>query len=325
MKIWLRIYRIDGDLDSCGMGRIYIELLNSFRDMGIDVVTDNPKEKCLELCIGGDWKPSKIDGIDYGNVLFGLTTGETDLNDMPYSKLFDHLFVCSEYYKSRQTINKPITVWHLGINPKYFPYIKRNNESFTFSHIGISQYRKGSHLACMAFDRAFRGIGYLDVISGGETEFFHALKQIFSHNSHIRFKSGYVPKDDISSLYYGDCLVFPSIREGWGLHLTEAMATGMPAIVSDLPVLKEQFSDSFGWKVKIDDNFEFVGGNLPDINDLQEKMVYAYLHRNECFERGKLAHEYTHKYLTWEYGIKNSLIKALSEANIKISVPTTRN
>ena len=36
-----------------------------------------------------------------------------------------------------------------------------------------------------------------------------------------------------------DVLAFPSVKEGWGLAVLEAMSAGLPVVVSDLPVFLE--------------------------------------------------------------------------------------
>jgi alpha-1,3-rhamnosyl/mannosyltransferase len=51
---------------------------------------------------------------------------------------------------------------------------------------------------------------------------------------------GYVPDDDLAALYSGaDVFVFPSIHEGFGLPVIEAMACGAPVICSDRSALPE--------------------------------------------------------------------------------------
>ena len=318
MKIWLRIYHIV-DMETCGMGRIYEALYKTFLKMGIDIVLQNPNQRCIELIIGGDWQPSKVNDINYNNILIGFTTGETNIKMMPYYELFDCFAVNSNYYRTRYNIDKPIYVWHLGFDSFYFPFINRNNDLFTFTHIGISQYRKGTHLACMAFDREFKNDNvYLEIISSGITEFYVSLKQQFQYNTKIKFIDGYVKMADLYKRYDKDCLVFPSIREGWGLHLTEAMATGMPAIVSDLPVLREQFNENCGWFIDTSKDFEYIGGNLPDIYDLQKKMRYVYEHQEEAKIKGLNAHKHAHPYLTWEYGIMNGFIPILKKFGLDI-------
>jgi glycosyltransferase involved in cell wall biosynthesis len=50
----------------------------------------------------------------------------------------------------------------------------------------------------------------------------------------------YVTRDELRALYaIANSLVFPSLGEGFGLPLLEALAAGTPVIASDLPVLRE--------------------------------------------------------------------------------------
>jgi glycosyltransferase involved in cell wall biosynthesis len=51
---------------------------------------------------------------------------------------------------------------------------------------------------------------------------------------------GTVPDDDIPAWYAAaDALAFPSVKEGFGLAVLEAMSTGIPVVTSDLPVFRE--------------------------------------------------------------------------------------
>lgn len=51
---------------------------------------------------------------------------------------------------------------------------------------------------------------------------------------------GHVTDAELQSLYAGAaCFVLPSLHEGFGLPLAEAMAAGVPAVASDLPALRE--------------------------------------------------------------------------------------
>jgi glycosyltransferase-like protein len=54
------------------------------------------------------------------------------------------------------------------------------------------------------------------------------------------FLMGTVPDAELPGWYWSaDAFVFPSVKEGWGLAVLEAMAAGLPVITSDLPVFKE--------------------------------------------------------------------------------------
>lgn len=62
--------------------------------------------------------------------------------------------------------------------------------------------------------------------------------------SYIHLK-GYVPPRFLATCYENAiCLVFPSLYEGFGLPILEAMSYGTPVITSDIPVLKEVAGDA---------------------------------------------------------------------------------
>jgi glycosyltransferase involved in cell wall biosynthesis len=59
---------------------------------------------------------------------------------------------------------------------------------------------------------------------------------------------GLVPEERLAALYRSATLfAFPTRVEGFGLPLLEALALGVPAIASDLPVLREIAGDAARW------------------------------------------------------------------------------
>jgi len=56
---------------------------------------------------------------------------------------------------------------------------------------------------------------------------------------------GYVPQDDLPALYAGaDAFAFPSLYEGFGLPVIEAMACGAPVLTSNLSATAEVAGDA---------------------------------------------------------------------------------
>ncbi|MEA2717776.1 MAG: hypothetical protein QOI99_2093 [Actinomycetota bacterium] len=51
---------------------------------------------------------------------------------------------------------------------------------------------------------------------------------------------GTVDDDELRAWYHAaDALAFPSLKEGWGLAVLEAMAAGLPVVATDIPVFRE--------------------------------------------------------------------------------------
>ncbi|MGD1809422.1 glycosyltransferase [Dapis sp. BLCC M126] len=76
-------------------------------------------------------------------------------------------------------------------------------------------------------------------------DYLHQCQEISQNNQNIMqeyFEGlGYSSDEDVEKWYRNSsCVVFPSKYEGFGLALSEAVVRGIPAIVSDLEVFREQ-------------------------------------------------------------------------------------
>jgi glycosyltransferase involved in cell wall biosynthesis len=74
--------------------------------------------------------------------------------------------------------------------------------------------------------------------------FLDAVKSLGLNDQDIRFL-GFVPDEDLPVLYSGSSLfVLPSLYEGFGLPLAEAMACGVPVIASNTSSIPEVVGDA---------------------------------------------------------------------------------
>ncbi|HEV7239978.1 MAG TPA: glycosyltransferase family 1 protein [Thermoanaerobaculia bacterium] len=70
------------------------------------------------------------------------------------------------------------------------------------------------------------------LLVGGDFERYRDIEGVIA--------PGFVPGDELAALYRGAiALVMPSLEEGFGLPVLEAMAAGTPVIASDIPALVE--------------------------------------------------------------------------------------
>lgn len=118
-----------------------------------------------------------------------------------------------------------------------------------FLSIGGIEARKNTLGILEAFRqmRAIRPDAQL-VIAGGaslldhrgyQEEFHSTLSSLGSHAAAVHI-TGTVANADIPNLYrLADALVFPSIKEGYGLVVLEAMASGVPVVVSSIAPFTE--------------------------------------------------------------------------------------
>jgi glycosyltransferase involved in cell wall biosynthesis len=95
--------------------------------------------------------------------------------------------------------------------------------------------------------------------------------------------AGNVSEAELPKKYQeADCLVLPSINKGeaFGIVLLDAMATGIPVIASDLPGVRQVFTEASGLKIK-----------PGDVEDLFEKIKFLLENPAKRREMGAVARE----------------------------------
>ena len=170
------------------------------------------------------------------------------------------------------------------VNPKeIWPCLKTRygvDRKFIY-HLGNIEPRKNLIVLLEAFTLVCRELGdeYQLVVSGQKGWLIRSLSQ-FLKNYPVRDQvlfTGYVPMEDLPFFMNGaDLFVFPSLYEGFGLPVLEAMSCGTPVISSNRSSIPEIVGSA---AILIDPT---------DIQDLAGKMI-ALLKNPEEHKRLSLA------------------------------------
>jgi glycosyltransferase involved in cell wall biosynthesis len=104
--------------------------------------------------------------------------------------------------------------------------------------VGTFEPRKNLPVLLDAFRSLRRDGRDLELVVVGHQGFTQLLP-LGELAPHVRL-TGIVSDEVLRTLYAGAaCFVLPSLHEGFGLPLAEAMAAGIPAVASDIPALRE--------------------------------------------------------------------------------------
>ncbi|MFU0783664.1 MAG: Glycosyl transferase group 1 [Thermoanaerobacterium thermosaccharolyticum] len=133
------------------------------------------------------------------------------------------------------------------------------------------------------------------IIAGGKKEYQESLKKLSQEMglySEIRFID-YVSQEDLPYLYSAaQCLVYPSLYEGFGLPPLEAMACGCPVITSNTSSLPEVVGDAGIMVVPYDVNEIAKAIDLVLSNEnLRKEMIEKGLKQAKKFSWRKTAEE----------------------------------
>lgn len=120
------------------------------------------------------------------------------------------------------------------------------------------------------------------VLGGGHWDIFiqklnEAIEDAEKYKDKI-IKIGYVDDEDMPALYSGaEMFVFPSIYEGFGMPILEAMQCGCPVITSNVTSMPEVIGDC-GIQINPKDN--------EDLINAFHKMYFNEDFKNECIQKG---------------------------------------
>lgn len=173
---------------------------------------------------------------------------------------------------------------------------KQPDDLFTVLFAGQIGVRKGAPLLI----KAWKHLGLKDarLLMAGSLNLDE--KYLGQHNS-IQYL-GRLPRVRLLEVMREtDLFVFPSLAEGFGLVIGEAMAAGVPVLTTTNTGGPELITDEReGWCVP-----------AYDVDSLAERIEWAYQHRDALYEMGRLA-RYRAEQWTWA-DYRRKLIEELSK------------
>jgi glycosyltransferase involved in cell wall biosynthesis len=172
-----------------------------------------------------------------------------------------------------------------------------------FLHVGASTYHKNTTRVLQAFDLFSRenGVGHGLYIAGKWT--LRALAELEAsypalvQAGHVRVL-GFVLDDDLPALYRGaDALVYPSLIEGFGLPVLEAMRCGTPVLTSSTSSLPEVGGEAALYVDPYDvDAIAAALCKLASQPSLRADLAARGLHRAQLFNWLRTAEQTMHVY-----------------------------
>jgi len=209
-----------------------------------------------------------------------ITVSDSTRNDLGNYLKIDREKIRTIYHGSDRKLEKPITL--TGLIPRQEKYLL---------YVGGFDPRKNMERSVIAFKKLIEKYHHPDLVffiicdydDSAKKQFTNYIQTIgLSGKVHL---TGFVSDSDLYHYYKNaDLLFFPSLYEGFGLPVIEAMSAGIPVAVSDRSSLPELVGDA---GLLFDpENTDYMAEQLHRIlsePDLKEKMVSRGLQISQKF------------------------------------------
>jgi len=204
--------------------------------------------------------------------------------------------ICDSHYTKRDLerffpfVKNKLDVVYLGYDSKkFYPLKKKNNKEFIVGYIGGLGKRKNVKII-LKVAKELEKENILFKIAGKGPE----LEKLLELTNKLNLKNvefvGFIPENRINLFYNSlDLFLFPSFYEGFGLPVLEAMACGVPVMVSDRASLPEIVGDA-GVIIDIENLRESVRKIKEIIKDkrLQKTLIKRGINRANNFNVDKM-------------------------------------
>lgn len=202
------------------------------------------------------------------------------LEKITYKKRHHIIGVSAEVLKDFDKwvgLKGPSSVLYNIIDDKFFapnPKTEFSKQGLKLVAVGNLRWQKNYPYLIEAFKNLPSSIS-LDIYGEGDLR-NELLKEIDKHKLNIRLCGHHTSLYEILPQY--DVFVMCSLYEGFSLGLMEAMAIGLPPVLSDVPVLKEAGGDAAF----------YVDLNKP--KDFSDKIIHLEKNKTELAIIAKAAH-----------------------------------
>jgi glycosyltransferase involved in cell wall biosynthesis len=136
-----------------------------------------------------------------------------------------------------------ITVVPIGIEAG-FAIQHPKSSTPTFVYVGrLARSKRLDHvIRAFALFRSAVGTGHLNIIGTGEPGYIGSLRRLVAGldlHEYVTFAGHLSRNDKYRLMSQARALLLASVREGWGLVVTEANSCGTPAVVYNVPGLRD--------------------------------------------------------------------------------------